>query len=105
SPQASSGVRIQDYKAWRRLNRVIKEFKPDIIQANAGDTLKYAVLSKKNFGWKTPIFFRNASEVGRYINSPIQKSLNSFFYKNVDFVISVSNASKKDLLNNFPFLS
>ncbi len=105
SLKASSKNRFFDISAWKRLAGIIKEFNPDMIQANAGDTLKYAVFSKKLFGWKTPIISRNASEVGRYLKSPIQKKLNAFFYKNVEFVISVSGASVKDILNHFPFLS
>ncbi len=97
--------RFFDFKGWNKFNSIINEFNPDIVQANAGDTLKYAVFSKKLFGWKTPIISRNASEVGRYLKSPFQKNLNSFFYKNVKFVISVSGASEKDILNHFPFLS
>jgi len=34
--------RFVDYVGWRKLARVIEEFEPDIIQANAADTLKYA---------------------------------------------------------------
>jgi glycosyltransferase involved in cell wall biosynthesis len=105
SLKASSKNRFFDIPAWKKLENIIKDFNPDIIQANAGDTLKYAVFSKKLFGWKNTIIFRNASEVGRYLKSPIQKSLNSFFYKKVEFVISVSGASEKDILNHFPFLS
>jgi len=101
----SSENRFLDIPAWKKLARIIREFNPDIIQANAGDTLKYVVFSKVIFGWKTPVISRNASEVGRYLKSPIQKKLNSFFYKNVDFVISVSQASKKDILIHFPFLN
>lgn len=96
--------RFIDYKAWRNLYQLIKDFQPDIVQANAGDTLKYAVFSKKIFGWKTPIIFRNASEVGRYLKSRLQKKLNLYLYKNVAGVASVSQASKTDLLNHFPFL-
>jgi len=105
SLKASTKNRFLDIAAWKKLAGIVKEFNPDIIQANAGDTLKYAIFSKKLFHWKTPIISRNASEVGRYLKSPIQKSLNSFFYKNVEFVISVSRASEKDILNHFPFLS
>jgi len=105
SLKATSNNRFLDVSAWKKLAGIVKEFNPDIIQANAGDTLKYAVFSKKLFGWKNPVISRNASEVGRYLKSPIQKSLNSFFYKNVEFVISVSRASEKDILNHFPFLS
>ncbi|MBZ9631484.1 glycosyltransferase [Salegentibacter sp. LM13S] len=96
--------RFIDYKAWRNLNQLIKDFKPDFIQANAGDTLKYAVFSKNIFGWKTPIVFRNASEVGRYLKSSLQKKLNLYLYKNIAGVASVSQASKTDLLSHFPFL-
>lgn len=96
---------FMDWKAWRNLAMEIKKFQPDIIQTNSGDTLKYAVFSKKLFGWKNPIIFRNASQVGRYLKSPLQKRLNSFFYKHVEFVISVSRASEKDIINHFPFLS
>ncbi|WP_198536983.1 glycosyltransferase [Salegentibacter sediminis] len=104
SLKASPKLRFLDYKAWKKLNEIIKEFEPDIIQANAGDTLKYAIFSKKIFGWKTPIIFRNASEVGRYLKSGLQKRLNSFLYRNVVGVASVSKASEKDLLVHFPFL-
>ncbi|WP_037321009.1 glycosyltransferase [Salegentibacter sp. Hel_I_6] len=102
--EGDTNSRFFNLKAWKKLNFLIKEFQPDIIQANAGDTLKYAVFSKKVFGWKTPIFFRNASEVGRYLKSTLQKKLNLYLYKNVAGVASVSKASKKDLLNHFPFL-
>jgi len=105
SLKAFSKNRFLDIPGWKKLAGIVNEFNPDIIQANAGDTLKYAVFSKKLFGWKNPIISRNASEVGRYLKSPIQKSLNSFFYKNVEFVISVSHVSEKDILNHFPFLS
>ncbi len=104
SLDASEKNRLFDLSAWRKLKKYIVEFQPDIIQANSGDTLKYAVLSKILFGWKTPIVFRNASEVGRYLNSNFQKVFNRFLYKRIDGVISVSHASKKDLLDHFPFL-
>lgn len=104
SLKASSKNRFFDVPAWKKLAEIIKEFNPDIIQPNAGDTLKYAVFSKKLFGWEAPVISRNASEVGRYLKSSIQKNLNSFLYKNVEFVISVSQASEKDILNHFQFL-
>ena len=104
SLDASSNFRFFDFRAWKKLNKIIKEFKPDVLQANAGDTLKYAVFSKKIFGWQTPIIFRNASEVGRYLKSNHQKKINSFFYKNVAAVASVSHASQSDLVYHFPFL-
>ena len=101
---ASPNSRFLDIKAWKKLNDLIITFKPDILQANAGDTLKYAVFSKILYRWKTPIVFRNASEVGKYLKSSIQKRFNSFLYNKVVQIISVSSISKKDIISHFPFL-
>lgn len=90
--------------SWKKLNSIIREFNPDLVQANSGDTLKFAVFSKKLFGWRSPLVFRNASEVGRYLKSSLQKKLNEFLYKQVAAVISVSQVSKQDILSNFKFL-
>ena len=102
--RASKRKRFLDFFSWRRLFGIITEFNPDVVQANAGDTLKYAVLSKVLFGWKNPIVVRNASEVGRYITSSLHRSFNALLFKRVQWVISVSKASEKDILHNFPFL-
>lgn len=101
--QSSSNKAI-NFQGWKKLAKIIKDFNPDVIQANSGDTLKYSVLSKLVFGWKVPLVFRNASEAGRYLKSPLQKGFNKFLYKNVDWVISVSEFSKKDLISHFSFL-
>ena len=102
--EGSEGKKILDLKAWKNLYYLIKELDPDIIQANSGDTLKYAIFSKKVFGWKTPLVFRNASEVGRYLNSALQRKLNGYLYKQVAGIASVSRASKLDIISYFPFL-
>ncbi len=90
-----------DWKAWKKLALLIKEFQPDIIQANAGDTLKYAILSKKIFRWKQPIIFRNASMVSSYINNKFSKSISAFLFRNVSHIISVSQHTKNDLVKYF----
>ena len=92
-----SNRRFVDYFGWKQLAEIIEEFQPDIVQANAGDTLKYAVFSRKLFRWKVPIIARNASTVSLYIKSTHQRWLNNILYRAVDYVISVSEASKKDL--------
>lgn len=101
---ASPERRFTDWNAWKKLSSIVAEFQPDVVQTNAGDTLKYAVFSKRTFRWNCPITVRNASEVGRYLTSTPQKLLNNFLYRNVDQVISVSQASERDILNHFPFL-
>jgi glycosyltransferase involved in cell wall biosynthesis len=101
---ANLNKRFYDFKTYRKIAKVIKNGKYDIVQANASDTLKYAVFSKLLFRWKTPIIFRNASEIGKYLKSPFQKYFNYFLLKHVGKVISVSQASMYDLYKHFPFL-
>ena len=93
--------RLWDWKGWKDFSELVKKEQPDIIQANAGDTLKFAVMSKAFFGWKAPIVFRNASLVSRYIQNPIVKSYNSWLYSLVGGIVSVSEESQKDFNSVF----
>jgi glycosyltransferase involved in cell wall biosynthesis len=94
--------RMWDFKAWRKLAQIIKEEQPDIIQANAGDTLKYAVFSKLFFRWKQPIVFRNASTISLYIKTAPARMLNGFFFRFAKKIVSVSNTSATDFARLFP---
>ena len=91
-----------DFEGWKMLADLIQKHQPDVIQCNAGDTLKFAVLSQKTQGWQQPVIARNASMVSLYINNPLTKWINGLWYKNVDYVISVSENSKKDINALFP---
>ncbi|NNT72558.1 glycosyltransferase [Flavobacterium sp. IMCC34852] len=94
--------RWTDYQGWNALNQLIQKHQPDIIQCNAGDTLKFAVLSQKIFRWEQPIIARNASMVSLYIKNPLTKWINKKLYQNAAMVVSVSENSKKDLNSLFP---
>lgn len=97
--------RLLDWEGWRQLAHYIEQVKPDVVQANAGDTLKYAVLSKVFFRWKVPIVFRNASTISLYLrNSLIKRWWNRWLFKKVAQVVSVSHKSKEDFIGEFPFL-
>lgn len=98
----SARKRMWDVKAWRQLAQIIKEEKPDIVQANAGDTLKYAVFSKLLFKWKQPIVFRNASTISLYIKTIPARILNGFFFKYASKIVSVSKTSATDFAKLFP---
>ncbi len=94
--------RLLDVKAWLKLAKIIREEKPDVIQANAGDTLKYAVFSRLLFRWKQPIVFRNASIISSYIKTKLSKILYSFLFGHVDKIVSVSTVSALDFAALFP---
>lgn len=94
--------RFWDFQAWKRLKMVIDEFRPDVIQANSGDTLKYAVMCRLIFSIRVPLIFRNASMVSLYIKSEPVRLLNAFFYAHTDHIISVSATSMRDFIRVFP---
>ena len=95
------GKKMFDAKAWKKLSIIIADFKPDIIQANAGDTLKYAVFSKLLFRWKQPLVFRNASMVSHYVKSRFAKIFLQFLYRFTTQIVSVSHTTRKDLMEHF----
>ena len=94
--------RWNDLEGWRNLAKLIEQYQPDVIQCNAGDTLKFAVLSKLTNRWKTPIIARNASMVSAYITNPITKWINRFLYRKTKAIISVSQLSAQDINQLFP---
>ncbi|WP_144603328.1 glycosyltransferase [Algoriphagus algorifonticola] len=97
--------RLTDYKGWATFSKIITEFQPDIIQANAADTLKFAVFSKFFFRWKQPIIYRNANQMGDFIKNTWHKRFNQFLLNRVEAITSVSQASQDNLLKNFRFPS
>ena len=94
--------RWTDFEGWKQFAILIEQHQPDVIQCNAGDTLKFAVLSKLLHRWKTPLVARNASMVSSYIHHPVTKWINGFFYKNTQAIISVSQLSAVDINELFP---
>ncbi|MBL6444765.1 glycosyltransferase family 4 protein [Fulvivirga sp. 29W222] len=93
--------RFFDLKGWRLLARLIEEFKPDLIQANASDTLKFVVFSKMVFGWRFPIVYRNANKMSDFIRSFFSYKFNALLIKQVSLVISVSEACRTDFVQLF----
>lgn len=97
------GNRFFDIHGWRQLCLLIEKFNPDIIQANAGDTLKFVVFSKLIFRWKTPIVFRNANKVSDFINTRPKLLFNKFLMDHVQHVISVSELCRQDFVNTYSY--
>lgn len=105
SLNVSLGKKMFDVSSWKKLSTVIADFKPDIIQANAGDTLKYAVFSKLFFRWKQPLIFRNASMVSHYAKSSVSKLFLKLLFRFTNHIVSVSHTTQKDLIDKFNIAS
>jgi glycosyltransferase involved in cell wall biosynthesis len=95
--------RLWDWAGWKQLAGIINQENPDIVQANAGDTLKFAVLSKLFFRWQSPIIFRNANKVSDFIDSLPKRLFNRFLVSRVKHVISVSELCRQDFINTYSF--
>ncbi|SHO65379.1 glycosyltransferase family 4 protein [Algoriphagus zhangzhouensis] len=93
--------RLFDFLGWRKLSHLVDSFKPDIIQANAADTLKFSVISKRLFGWRNPIIYRNANQMGDFIRNRLHLKFNNWLLNQVSGIVSVSEASKLDLHSTF----
>jgi len=91
-----------DFRAWKKFAQLVKDRQPDLIQCNAGDTLKFVILSKIIFGWKVPVVARNASMVSQYVKNDLVKWINKWLYRHTNAIISVSEHSKVDLIKLFP---
>jgi glycosyltransferase involved in cell wall biosynthesis len=95
---ASKRIRFFDFGAFNRLNDLIRHHNYDIVQANAGDTLKYAALSRFICGWKKPLVYRNANKMGDFIKGYFQKIVNQFLLSQCSHFISVSENCRRDLI-------
>ncbi len=93
--------RMYDFSGWKNLADAIEAFKPDIVQANAGDTLKYASLSKRIYTWKAKLVFRNANKMGDFIDARWKLWFNKWLLDPVDFVASVSEECRLDFIKTF----
>lgn len=82
---------------WKKFQQLILEFQPDIIQANGGDTLKFAALARIVFPYRSKLIFNNGGVVGYYLINSIQKAFYKFLLKKVDAAISISVHSAQDL--------
>ncbi|QOI97872.1 MAG: glycosyltransferase [Flammeovirgaceae bacterium] len=97
--------RFWDFFGWRLLSEQVCNFQPDVVQANAGDTLKFAVISKLFFGWKAKIIFRNANKVSDFVTSVPKVLFNRFLVRQVDQVISVSELCRMDFIKTYGYPS
>lgn len=97
--------RLFDRAGWRELARIVAEERPDVIQANAGDTLKFAIFSKLFNGWSTPVIFRNANKIGDFIDTKPKYWFNKFFVNRLSHVISVSELCRQDFVATFRYPS
>ena len=79
-----------------RLRTLLRDFRPDVIQANGFHALKYASLLRRMSRPKPPIIYRNISVASRWTTRFCQRAWGSWVCRPVSYVLSVSEASAED---------
>ncbi len=91
------------YTLFRKLLKLVKEEKPDILQANGSDTLKYAVFVKLVYP-KLNIVYRNISMVSAWAKeASFKRKFNQWLFKRVSRVTSVGQQSLEDLVKTYAY--
>lgn len=84
-----------------RLIVLINRERPDVIQANGSDTLKFAVASRIRTP-RIPIVYRNISIISSWIRSSmLKKAFYRFLFQRTDHISSVGYNSRQDLISLF----
>jgi glycosyltransferase involved in cell wall biosynthesis len=89
-------------KNLRQFSQHLRDFNPDIVQANGGDTLKFAVLSRLVFPFEGKLIFNNGGVVGYYLRSYFHRLIYGFLLARVDGAVSVSEFSGNELKKWIP---
>lgn len=88
----------------KNLAKLIRQEKPDILQANGSDTLKYAVFVKMFYFPKLPIVYRNISMVSSWSGAgSLKTKFNQLLFKKVNMVTSVGQKPLDDLIALYKF--
>ena len=86
----------------RKLIKLINEEKPDIIQCNGSDTLKYTYAASF-FIKKIPIVYRNISIISEWVSDRSKKIVYKRIFNRVAHVTSVGDEALSDFIDTYQF--
>jgi glycosyltransferase involved in cell wall biosynthesis len=85
-----------------KLVKLIKEEKPDVIQCNGSDTLKYTYAASF-FVEKIPIVYRNISIISEWVSDRPKKMIYKRIFNKVSHVTSVGDEALTDFIETYKF--
>lgn len=86
----------------RRLSSYYREHRPQVIQANGSDTLKYSV-ALKVLHPEVKIVYRNISVFSVWVSSELRRRVQRIMFRGVDYITSVSEESRADIVRTLDF--
>jgi len=90
------------HKVFQRLIKLIKEKKPEIIQCNGSDTLKYMAFASF-FTPHTPILYRNISIISKWLSRDIKLVLYRNLFKRISHVTCVGQLARENFIETMKF--
>ena len=83
------------------LARYLRRIDPDVIQANGGYAMKYAVLAKRWSRGHWPLLYCNIGLSSDWLRRPGQRAWNRWLLRHADVTAAVSEASRADLIATY----
>jgi L-malate glycosyltransferase len=80
----------------RDVEALVRRLRPEVVQANGSQTLKYSSLAKRLSAHPFPLVYRNISMASRWLRSPAHRAWNRWLVRSFDHVTSVSDESSRD---------
>lgn len=101
-PEPSGGP--LSWRLVRTLADRITEHRPDVVQANGSDTLKYSVLARRICRGPQPaLVYRNISVASRWLRGPLHRAWNRWLVRRVDRVAAVSEDARRDFIATYGY--
>jgi len=86
----------------QKIIKLVKETKPDIIQCNGSDTLKYAVAASCFFG-NIPLVYRNISIISEWISNGPKKIVYKKMFQYISYVTAVGDEALADFIKTYNY--
>ncbi|MDT0686561.1 glycosyltransferase [Autumnicola psychrophila] len=86
----------------QKIVQLVKKSKPDVIQCNGSDTLKYMVAASF-FIPRTPLVYRNISIISEWLSNTPKKLLYKKIFSRIDHVSSVGEEAIEDFIRTFDY--
>lgn len=90
-----------DLYGFKLLAQKLRELNPHVVQANASETLRMCVGASYFYKGRYKLIYRNANQISLLLKSGLSKIWNQFLLNQVDGIISVSEASRLDIIQTF----
>ena len=94
--------RIFSFQIVWELCRIIRREKPDVVQCNGSDTLKYMFMSSL-FVSKIPVVYRNISMISQWVAPGPKTYLYANVLKRINHVTSVGDEALEDFIKTFQY--